>query len=343
MEDWIMGIPTPVAMALIALIGYFLGKRNQKPESTDQAYARRELKRAKAIVRQLEEISREVRRNLSAHQSSIAHFKERITMMSSNEDQPGESWQTLCEEAERMLSPTIRLSAQIANAYDEVRQQANLLMTFTESRTDPLTGLSNRRALDDSLESLFAMKDRYELTFSLCIIDVDHFKKINDEYGHLEGDRVLQAVASLIDNCVRETDVVTRYGGEEFVVLMPSTTLAGGLIFAERVRAAVQQDMKVTVSGGVAQASESDEPQTLLARADAALYRAKANGRNCIYFHNGDAVLPHPLPGQFSVPNRPEDEDNLLEEVRSLERTLGMRLDDQVETQRIEQRQPEAV
>jgi len=325
MEDWILGIPTPVAMALIALIGYFLGKRNYRPVSTEQAYARRELKRAKAIVKQLEEISREVRRNLASHQSSIAHFKERILLMSSEGDEPGESWQALCEEAERMLSPTMRLSAQIANAYDEVRQQANLLMTFTESRTDPLTGLSNRRALDDSLESLFAMKDRYELTFSLCILDVDHFKKINDEYGHLEGDRVLQEVASLIDNCVRETDVVTRYGGEEFVILMPSTDLKGALVFAQRVRQAVAEKLKVTVSGGVAQASASDEPQTLLARADAALYRAKSQGRNRIYCHNGEGVQEHPATVQPETSLAHEDEEVLLEEVRSLENSLGKR------------------
>ncbi len=324
MEDWILGIPTPVAMALIALIGYFLGKRNQQPVSAEQAYARRELKRAKAIVHQLEEISRDVRRNLAVHQSSIAHFKDRIVAMSNQGTCDGQSWQTLCEEAERMLTPTMRLSAQIANAYDEVRQQANLLMTFTESRTDPLTGLSNRRALDDSLESLFAMKDRYELTFSLCIIDVDHFKRINDEYGHLEGDRVLQEVASLVDNCVRETDLVTRYGGEEFIVLMPSTNLEGANIFAERVRQAVQSRLNVTVSGGVAQASATDEPQTLIARADSALYRAKAAGRNRIYFHTGSAVVPHPVSGEV-VETKLEEEECLLEEVRSLEKSLSVR------------------
>lgn len=333
MEDWVFGIPTPVGMALIALIGYFLGKRNQRPQSAEQAYARRELKRAKAVVQQLEDISREVRRNLSVHQSSIAHFKDRIHTMSAESNCTGEAWQTLCEEAERMLTPTMRLSAQIANAYDEVRQQANLLMTFTESRTDPLTGLSNRRALDDSLESLFAMKDRYELTFSLCILDVDHFKRVNDDFGHLEGDRVLQEVASLIDNCVRETDVVTRYGGEEFVVLMPSTPLEGANIFAERVRQAVETKLKVTVSGGVAQASSADEPQTLIARADSALYRAKATGRNRIYCHTGSAVVPHPLPGE-DVPAPPVDDDHeLLEEVRSLEKSLNSRLIcDEVET-----------
>ncbi|PQO28123.1 GGDEF domain-containing protein [Blastopirellula marina] len=331
MEDWILGIPTPVAMALIALIGYFLGKRNQRPASAEQAFARRELKRAKAVVKQLEEISREVRRNLATHQSSIAHFKDRILLMSSDENPTGESWQTLCEEAERMLSPTMRLSSQIAHAYDEVRQQANLLMTFTESRTDPLTGLSNRRALDDSLESLFAMKDRYELTFSLCILDVDHFKRINDEYGHLEGDRVLQEIANLVDTCVRETDVVTRYGGEEFVVLMPSTDLEGAHMFAERVRVAAEEKLKVTVSGGVAQASASDEPQTLLARADAALYRAKANGRNCIYCHTGERVVPHPLPSGPSNCQLHDEDESLLEEVRSLERSLGSRHDRDVE------------
>jgi len=322
MEDWIWGIPSPVAMALVALIGYFLGKRYATPESVDTAYARREMKRAKAIVNQLEEISREVRRNLAVHQSSIVLFKERLASLSGPVESNGDSWQQLCEEAERMLTPTMRLSSQIANAYDEVRQQANLLMTFTESRTDPLTGLSNRRALDDSLESLFAMKDRYELTFSLCILDVDFFKRINDEHGHLEGDRVLQKVASVIDNCVRETDVVTRFGGEEFVVLMPSTDLAGATIFSDRVRESVEKKLNIQISGGVAQAAPSDEPRTLIARADAALYRAKAAGRNRIFCHDGNGVVENPC---LSGPSETDAETHLLEEVRALEQSLDAR------------------
>lgn len=323
MENWMFGIPVPVALALVAAIGYFLGKRNANAAVAEQSRARREVKRAQAVIRQLEEISRDVRRNLATHQSSILHFKERINDLSDSQDT--QAWQNLCEEAEQMLSPTMRLSSQIANAYDEIRQQANLLMTFTESRTDPLTGLSNRRAMDDSLENMIGMKSRYDFAFTLCIFDVDHFKRVNDQHGHLHGDRVLVEVANLIDNCVRETDIVTRYGGEEFVVLMPSTDVYGACIFAERLRSSVAAQLGVTISGGLAQVREADEARTLLARADAALYRAKADGRNCNFYHDGTRILTcQDLdPDADRNADSLDEAETLLGEVRELEQLHG--------------------
>ncbi|MCC9605777.1 GGDEF domain-containing protein [Blastopirellula sp. JC732] len=321
MENWMLGIPVPVALALVALIGYFLGKRNASAAVAEQSRARREVKRAQAVIRQLEDISRDIRRNLATHQSSILHFKERINELGDSQDT--QAWQNLCEEAEQMLSPTMRLSSQIANAYDEIRQQANLLMTFTESRTDPLTGLSNRRALDDSLENLIAMKGRYDFTFSLCIFDVDHFKRVNDQHGHLHGDRVLVEVSNLIDNCVRETDIVTRYGGEEFVVLMPSTDIYGACIFAERLRTSAEAQLGVTISGGLSQVRSEDEARTLLARADAALYRAKANGRNCNFYHDGTRILPCLDIDPDAEAESIDEAESLLLEVRELEQLHG--------------------
>ncbi|PQO47240.1 GGDEF domain-containing protein [Blastopirellula marina] len=321
MEHWMLGIPVPVALALVALIGYFLGKRNASADVAEQSRARREVKRAQAVIRQLEDISKDIRRNLATHQNSILHFKERINELGGTQDT--QAWQNLCEEAEQMLSPTMRLSSQIANAYDEIRQQANLLMTFTESRTDPLTGLSNRRALDDALENMIAMKSRYNFTFSLCIFDVDHFKRVNDQHGHLHGDRVLVEVANLIDNCVRETDIVTRYGGEEFVVLMPSTDIFGACIFAERLRTSAEAQLGVTISGGLSQVRSEDESRALFARADAALYRAKANGRNCNFFHDGTRILSCLEIDPDTEAESIDEAEALLMEVRELEQLHG--------------------
>ncbi|MFI4875365.1 MAG: GGDEF domain-containing protein [Blastopirellula sp. JB062] len=321
MENWMLGIPVPVALALVALIGYFLGRRNASAVMAEQSRARREVKRAQAVIRQLEDISRDVRRNLATHQNSILHFKERINDLSGSHNE--QAWQNLCEEAEQMLSPTMRLSSQIANAYDEIRQQANLLMTFTESRTDPLTGLSNRRALDDSLDNMIAMKSRYDFTFCLCIFDVDHFKRVNDKHGHLHGDRVLVEVSNLIDNCVRETDIVTRYGGEEFVVLMPSTDIYGASIFAERLRTSAEAQLGVTISGGLAQVRGEDESRTLIARADAALYRAKANGRNCNFYHDGTRIASCLEMDLDAEPSAADEAETLLSEVRELEQMHG--------------------
>src|SRR3954464_9619502 len=109
-----------------------------------------------------------------------------------------------------MLKPTLKLAAQLAAAYDEIRQQSNNLMTFTEVRTDPLTGVSNRRALDETLESMFAMMHRYEHPVSIVLVEIDNFKQRNDEQGHLDGDRMLKSVARLLDDSVRDTDLVAR-------------------------------------------------------------------------------------------------------------------------------------
>ena len=149
---------------------------------------------------------------------------------------------------------------------------------------------------------MFALLNRYGQPFSLGIFDIDHFKQINDAKGHLFGDRTLKSVARTISNGVRETDVVARYGGEEFVVIMPHTDLDGACIFADRVCIAVRDSLPLTISGGVAHAIDGDNAQTLLARADSALYGAKAAGRNRVYKHTGLEIEPVSAPTPEVVP-----------------------------------------
>lgn len=288
MDFSLLGIPTPMALAALAVLGYLVGSWRRKSPELDSGGAKRDLKRAAAVIRELEQIAKEVRRELAAHHSSVLSFKERVDELGGKQE--GAGWQELSAEAEKILKPTMRLATQIASAYDEIRQQTNLLMTFTEVRTDPLTGLSNRRALDESLVALFARYSRYGNEFSIAIFDIDHFKKINDEVGHLQGDYVLQQVARLFEKCVRETDIVTRYGGEEFVVIMPETGLAGACIFCERVRKSCEATLAITVSAGVAVSSSGDSPRSLISRADAALYSAKAAGRNLVFRHTGHLI-----------------------------------------------------
>jgi diguanylate cyclase len=251
---------------------------------------RRELKRAKQVVAELERIAQEVRRNLATHHSSVLHFKDRLAELGADPD--ATATRHVCHEAERLLKPTMRLVSQMASAYDELRQQSSMLMSFTEVRTDALTGLSNRRAFDEALTSLLAMKKRYKSAFSVAIFDIDYFKKVNDELGHLHGDQVLKQVAELLEVCVRETDIVARYGGEEFIVIMPETELAGARILAQRIQRMVEAESDVTISGGLAAALSGDEQRTLLARADEALYAAKAAGRNGVYQHDGLEIVP---------------------------------------------------
>jgi diguanylate cyclase len=288
--DFPFHIPLPVALAIIAVLGYIVGRRSRVHAINEADKARRELRRAKVVARELEKIAEGIRKHLATHHLSVARFKDRVSKLSGDEQQA--AWQELCAEAEQILKPTLRLAEQIALAYDEIRQQTSQLLTFSEVRTDPLTRVSNRRCLDESLDTMFAMMERYNEPFSLAIFDIDHFKQVNDKKGHLQGDRTLQAVARLLDETVRDTDIVARYGGEEFVVVMPHTALENACHFAERVRRLVESSLGLTISGGVAAALDGDNAQSLLSRADAALYSAKSGGRNRIYRHTGVEIEP---------------------------------------------------
>ena len=157
--DFPYQIPLPVALAIIAVLGYMVGPPFRVHAISEADKARRELRRAKVVARELEQIAEGVRKHLATHHLSVAKFKDRVSKLSREEKEA--AWQDLCSEAEQILKPTLRLAEQIALAYDEIRQQTNQLMTFSEVRTDPLTRVSNRRCLDETLDSMFAMMERY--------------------------------------------------------------------------------------------------------------------------------------------------------------------------------------
>lgn len=288
MDLWSIHIPIPLALAIVATLGYLFGRRKKEGVGDSLQRSRRELRRAHAVATELERIAWQVRRSLARHHSSLSRFKTRVGKL--NERQQEAAWKELCREVEDILRPTLQLASQMASAYDEIRQQSANLMTFTEVRTDSLTGLNNRRGLDDTLSAQFAMMNRYNTRFSVAMLDIDHFKQINDREGHLFGDKMLQDLAKLIDESVRETDVVARYGGEEFIIVMPQTELFGACVFAERLRCHIAQAMDLTVSVGVGAAIEGDTQESLLTRTDAALYAAKTAGRNCAWRHDGEKV-----------------------------------------------------
>jgi diguanylate cyclase len=291
-------VPIPVALAFVALIGYVFGRRSSSPGSDAPVKSRRELRRAQLVAAELEKIAWDLRKALVRHHTSVSKFRERVGKLS--EQQQEAAWKDLCREAEEVLRPTLRLAAQISNAHDEIRQQSANLMTFTEIRTDPLTGVNNRRGLEDALGSQLALMDRYGARFSVAMFDIDHFKQVNDVQGHLYGDQMLSQLARAIDESVRETDVVARFGGEEFLVIMPETDLDGATVFAEHLRERIAKELPLTISGGVAEALDGDSKESLLARADAALYGAKSAGRNCIFRHTGEGAEPAALQAALS-------------------------------------------
>lgn len=171
-----------------------------------------------------------------------------------------------------------QLLAQIQRV-DELNRALGELAT-----TDALTGLNNRRAFDHSLQLEMAVVERRNIPLSLLMLDVDHFKRINDNFGHETGDKVLIAIAQILNGCARLVDVVARVGGEEFAVILPNTDADGALEVAERMRTAVAQAnwlaQPATISIGVATLQIKEPASRLYSRADAALYEAKASGRN---------------------------------------------------------------
>ncbi|HSP78074.1 MAG TPA: sensor domain-containing diguanylate cyclase, partial [Myxococcaceae bacterium] len=155
--------------------------------------------------------------------------------------------------------------------------------------TDGMTGLLNNRSFQARADELLAQTKRYGRKCSLLLTDVDHFKSVNDTYGHLTGDQVLKGVARILKEQARDTDIVARYGGEEFVILMPETDAQGARVIAERIREAVKAEvfqtemgpLKVTMSLGIATAPDHGlEKLVLVELADQCLYYAKQHGRN---------------------------------------------------------------
>jgi diguanylate cyclase (GGDEF)-like protein len=165
--------------------------------------------------------------------------------------------------------------------------------------TDELTKLYIRRFFNLKLESEFRRAKRYAHQLTLAICDLDYFKKVNDTFGHQAGDLVLQTVANMLKVHVREIDIPARFGGEEFVVILPETNGEGGWCFGERFREAVagsnaaELPCQITISVGIATyPDDADSIQTLIAKADSALYEAKHKGRNQVCRYTSHDVDP---------------------------------------------------
>jgi len=158
---------------------------------------------------------------------------------------------------------------------------------------DPLTGVYNKKEILNFLEKLLANYIRYKKDpFSVMMLDIDHFKKINDTYGHLAGDFVLKEFVKIIQKIIRHSDILGRFGGEEFIILLPNTKVSGALKLAHRIKEEVEKNnfqfgnknIKITTSAGITSASLSDSLESLLERVDEALYDAKKKGRNRIEY-----------------------------------------------------------
>jgi diguanylate cyclase (GGDEF)-like protein len=172
----------------------------------------------------------------------------------------------------------------LAASFLRVTSRANFVSGLhAESRTDPLTGLANRRNLFERIEIEMAHALRSETPLSVAMVDLDHFKKYNDAYGHVAGDTLLRSIAAVMVSNIRGQDLVARYGGEEFCLVMPDTDLVGGHHLLDSLRAGGREatsEFGVTLSAGLTSWDGIEDTTSLIERADQALYRAKETGRN---------------------------------------------------------------
>ncbi|ARU86534.1 GGDEF domain-containing protein [Pseudomonas sp. M30-35] len=201
-----------------------------------------------------------------------------------------EQYQSQRDERERQV--TEHLQALVERVASMEQEATGFRQHMEEQRQkaliDPLTGLPNRAAWGERLEIELARWQRYNGHLLLAIIDIDHFKRINDDYGHLAGDKVLKIIAGELQKRMRKSDFIARFGGEEFVVLLPSTPLEGGLQLLETLRSAIEkcpfhfkgEPVTITLSAGISAFAEDEPSDEVFERADQALYRAKNLGRN---------------------------------------------------------------
>jgi diguanylate cyclase (GGDEF)-like protein len=283
-----IGLPVTFALASIALIGYLFGNRTRAITAEFDERRQQELDRAARIAWELETIAARLRQDLVTHHSQLATFKRQLHL--AQKEGHDQAWEQLCSEAEAMLGPTMQLAHQLSRAYDEIRQQSDALETFTQGRTDPLTGVGNARALEQQLGVLLSNAYRGSPAFCVALLNLGREGSAVGGGSIADIRPVLPKLAGIIRTCMRDSDFVARFGDDEFVVVMPQTIIAGARVFAHRVRKRVTEEMSATICCGLTEVQPGDDSRVLLGRADSALYSAKAAGVNRLFIHAGSHI-----------------------------------------------------
>jgi len=280
--------------AIQLVVGVAIGMWARRPDAVASRRGRHDMQQASAIAKRLQTLANEMSSIVDEHSSELEQASQLLTVDGAAGDE------TIANMVMNVIGEIVHanqgLQSKLDTAEGRLQDQAvEIEAHISRSLTDPLTGLPNRREFNERLEERMSAWQRRREVFSLLLLDVDHFKKLNDSYGHLAGDQVLATLGGVLRGAIRREDAVARYGGEEFAVLLPNTTLEQASLVAEKVREAVerttanhnQQRIAITISGGLATIQPNERVETLIERADEALYAAKAAGRNCTFAHDG--------------------------------------------------------
>lgn len=212
--------------------------------------------------------------------------QQRVDAIRNHMDEFQTQEQQLLKAAEEKMEQLVQRLNEVEEETDHLRQKVS--EHSLQALNDTLTGVPNRHAYEERLQQEFARWKRYHQPLSIMVVDIDKFKHINDNFGHRAGDKALKIIAGQLQKMTRETDMIARYGGDEFVLLLPETDTKGAMAIAEKLRDGVERcafhfrDKKVTitVSCGISEYRKDDTPEDAFERADQALYKSKHKGRN---------------------------------------------------------------
>lgn len=293
MSIMVVDISFAVLIALAgSLAGWWLRGSTIRRESRRNDH---ESRRNREVLARLYELAARVAADVGQHTNRVEEINEELASAKTQESD------VVVTAVARLIQNNEQMQQQLVTAQERLREQARQIeCSAAEARTDALTGLANRRAFDQEMARRHGEFQRYGKNLSLVLIDVDHFKRFNDSYGHQAGDRVLCGLAQVFVEEARELELPARFGGEEFALVLPETSVADAIGRAERIRKAVEArcfrfggtDLRVTISVGVAQLGSGEEIAALIQRSDAALYASKESGRNRTYWHDGQTNRP---------------------------------------------------
>lgn len=268
---------------------------NCSPDSLEQE-ARNNRQAAKDLLTQVHGLTTKVATQVDEHNLRVQAINAQLTTAGDTPD-----LQAINDAIRRLAEANAWMQQQLDLAHSKLESQARLIESHVnEARTDALTGIANRRAFDEEMQSRLTAARMQDEPSCVMMIDVDHFKKFNDTHGHKAGDEVLRYVAQALKQAAGATGIVCRYGGEEFAVIFPKRGAVEVLPIAERCRAAIGaqsinydgKQLAVHASAGLSEFASRDTFETVLERADEALYASKRAGRNCGHRHDGNDFLP---------------------------------------------------
>lgn len=281
-----------VLAAVLLMVGFGLGIRLGRRHATnDNEFTRRDRERMLQLLQELGEWTSEYSGNVTEYQNKLGELSNAV----SQEKTTAKSENRVVLLLKQIMESNGELQSRLDAAERQLEKQTKQIESYlTEARTDGLTGLFNRRAFDQRLDELFTQFRKGGRSFVLVMVDIDHFKSINDNYGHQVGDEVLQSLARTLNGQLDDALIVARFGGEEFVAIMngPLVVAASRMneirkLIADQRHEVGHVQLQVTISVGLSEPRDDIVIGPIVRRADESLYAAKNIGRNRVYYHDG--------------------------------------------------------